>query len=127
MKKTPEPPSCIYPAQIEAQVLELARVTRQRDLAKDDLDVLSDEITKEVLLTVEPTTGKLIFTNDKSRDIEIRKRQRESNDWITALNKYESEEGDRVHCAAILERLRGDFSVWKIEKREAIATLEAAA
>lgn len=116
-----------YPQKIESLAVELARLTTIRDDAREALEEVTDEITSAVLRTVEPTTGKPLYTNDKAREIEIRKRQRESEEWQTAANRLERTEHDRSIAAAILERIRGEFSVWKIERREAIAAAEATA
>lgn len=114
-----------YPQKIEDQANELARLTSLRDDCKEALEEVTDEITSAVLRTVEPTTGKPIFTNDKAREIEIRKRCRESDEWQLLATKLDDDEMKVKEAANKLERMRNSFAIWKLEKRESIAAQEA--
>ena len=60
---------------------------------------------------IEPTTGKRLFTNDKAREIEIRRRQRESAEWRLWAARLDDIEGQGRAAAAKLERIRGEFSL----------------
>lgn len=115
-----------YPQEIEEQSNILDQITRRRDDARDHLEAVTDEITRMVLTETDPETGKPRHTNDKARDLAIRERQRASGvyqGWATAEREAEIE---RAVASARLERLRGEFSESKLQRRERIAAIDAA-
>lgn len=115
-----------YPELIEEQSIALTRITERRDQAHNHLEAITDEITREVLAETDPETGKPRHTNDKAREIAIRERQRASGEYQTWATIEREAKTDHAEASARLERLRGQFSLSKIERRERIAAIEAA-
>lgn len=115
-----------YPQEIEEQAIALEQITRRRDEAREKMEEVTDLITRDVLNMVDAETGKLRFTNDKARDLAIRERQRASGEYQKWATIAANAEISRAEAAARLERLRGEFSLSKIERRERIAAIDAA-
>lgn len=114
-----------YPQEIEDQLLALTRLTSERDAAQEALEVITDDITHEVLMETEPT-GRLRYTNDKARELAIREYCRLSVAWTKASEQLRLAELARAGSQARLERLRDEFSESKLARRERIVNMEAA-
>jgi hypothetical protein len=115
-----------YPEEIESAAKDVAGLTALRDVAREDLEEITDKITGEVLAATDPITGKPSFTNDRARDLAIRERCRASEEWRERSRRTEEAELKRAEAAARLERLRGEFSLQKLERRERVAAIDAA-
>lgn len=115
-----------YPQEIEEQSITLHGLTERRDEALDHLERITDRITREVLAETDPDTGKLRYTNDKTREIAIREKSRNSVPWSEADERLKLAELARAGAQARLERLRGEFSESKLARRERVAAIEAA-
>jgi hypothetical protein len=115
-----------YPAEIEEQSIALDQITRRRDEAREKMEEVTDEIAAEVLRETDPDTGKLRHSNDKARELAIRERQRASGEYQKWAQVLQTAEFERAQGSARLERLRGEFSISKIERRERIAAIDAA-
>jgi hypothetical protein len=115
-----------YPAEIEEQSIALAKITRRRDEAAEARQQVEDAITFEVIREIDPVTGKPSYTNDTMRGIAIRERCNASGSYQQWNDILREAELNRAEAAARLERLRGEFSMSKIERRERVAAIEAA-
>ncbi len=113
-----------YPAEIEADAIYLAQVAAERDAAKQHLEEIEDQISAEVIAR-KNDNGKPYYSNETLRGIHIRERCRQSGTYKNWEKQLEAKEAARVLVGAKLERLRNEFSVWKIEERRRIAEMEA--
>lgn len=115
-----------YPQEIEEQSNSHAAITKLVTEAKARMEEVTDAITHGVLTETDRDTGKPAFTNDKARELAIRERQRASGEYQRLAEMVMHLELDRAAASARLERLRGEFSLLKIERRERIAAIDAA-
>lgn len=110
-----------YPAEIEGTALDLAILNaRIHDIARL-IQQADDAIAFDVLFAVDPQTGKPLFSNEAQRSIAIRDKQRADQNWCELAKEMDAAEMNRARLSAKLERLRGEFSTWKILKRAEIA------
>lgn len=114
-----------YPAEIEERAIYLSNITLEREMAKDRLQALEDQITYDVL-TEKDGNGKPSYSNDTLRGIAIRHRFAASDTWNKLKGDIESLDVLKVEATVRLERVRNEFSQWKIEERARIAEMEAA-
>ena len=115
-----------YPQEIEEQSLAVTRLTSERDAAQEALAVSTDAIMRYVLTVLDPETGKPLYSNDKTRDLAVREKCRNSPDWTERDERLRLAELARAGSQARLERLRGEFSESKLARRERIVNMEAA-
>lgn len=115
-----------YPVEIEEQSVALVRIAERRDEARNHLEIITDFITSDVLRMTDPDTGKPAFSNDKARELAIRDRQRASGEYQKWAAIEREAQASHAEASARLERLRGEFSLSKIARRERIASIEAA-
>lgn len=111
-----------YPGQIEATLLELATTEREIEASRDILQTFEDEFLERVLKAQKE--GKPLYTNDHQRSAAIRDLQRQSENWQDENENLVTSERERRRLMAKLERLRGEFSIAKLERRAEIAAME---
>lgn len=104
-----------YPIKIEAESLKTIRLNERLADYRRAVEVINDSLTQEVIFAVDPTTGKPLFTNQEQRATAIRDRQREHQGLQSLLTNIEAVEKKKATLSARLERLRGEFSILKIE------------
>lgn len=115
-----------YPVEIEEQSIALVRITERRDEARKYLEELTDIATSAVLFEIDEATGKPRYSNDKARELAIRERQRASGEYQGWAAIEREAEANRAEASARIERLRGQFAMFKREADERIADKYAA-
>lgn len=110
-----------YPELIEEQSVALARITERRDEAKTHLEEVADRIAAEAMAEVDTYPYKPRFTNDRARELAIRERQRASGEYQRWAAIEREAQANHAEATARLERLRGEFAMFKREVDERIA------
>lgn len=108
-----------YPEQIEDAALEHFRLSTELDDIRFDLGQITDPITADV-------ASDNAYKNDTARKAEVKLRLADSVDYARLDKLLRETERYRVEVTARLERLRGEFSLYKLAWRERIARLESA-
>ena len=114
-----------YPEAIETATLELSAIARRLDTLREDRQQIEDQFTRQILRAYD-AQGKALFSNESSRAIEIRARQIGSEGWCNLRDSIVALEEARACVIARAERLRGEFSIAKIEARAAVVAAEIA-
>lgn len=113
-----------YPGKIEAEALSLCDINDEIDRREHALGILTDAYWLEVTEAKDEASGKLKYPNEQSREIRLRERQRTSESWTEINDKLQKAKRIRVKILATLERLRGEFSIAKLERRAEIPAME---
>lgn len=113
-----------YPQEIEERAIYLSNVTLVRDAARESLQAIEDQITYDVIVERD-SNGKPLYSNDALRQIAIRHRCAASQEYKDLKGSVESLEVLKTQAMLGLERVRNEFSQWKIEERLRIAGIEA--
>lgn len=114
-----------YPKEIEEKAILLSNITLERDAAREALNLVEDRIAFDVI-TAKDSSGKPQFSNETLRGIAIRETCASSDEHSDLKASVERLEVLKTQAAARLERMRNEFSKWKIEERARIAEMEAA-
>jgi len=93
---------------IEGQVYEAYWVERNFRKLREQLQEIEDEITVQVLTAID-ASGKSLFTNDRTREIEIRRRLKNCDEYQSLLAVCYRQEEAKIKETAYLERLRNEF------------------
>lgn len=104
-----------YPQKIEAESLEMIRLNERLGDYRRAVEVINDGLTQDVLFAIDEATRKPLFTNQEQRTTVIRDRQREHQSLQSLLVNIGAAEESKATITARLERLRGEFSILKIE------------
>jgi molecular chaperone GrpE (heat shock protein) len=86
------------------------------------------QITLDVTTAKDPTTGKLLLTNEKQRDAAIAQALADESEYAELAEQLSNLEQDRLRLQARLERLRMEFKVEMLEaeQRNHLAALKVA-
>ena len=116
------------PEEIEDTFLELASFDERAKAKRSKLRALEIQITLDVTTAKDPTTGKLLLSNEKQRDAAIASTLAESQEYSEIATELGNLEQDRLRLQARLERLRMEFRVEMLEaeQRNALAVLKVA-
>lgn len=112
-----------YPEQIETTQLEFNHLCRQLERLRDDYQEISDNLLL-LILGATGEDGKLKYTNETARNLAFRRLTIADNLFLTLREKIQLAETAKSTISAKLERLRGQFSVAKLEKRMEIVKTE---
>ena len=110
-----------YPSDIERTVLELAECNRQSAELRERLAATESLIIQDIAAAKTPE-GKPQFSNESVRAAELTLRMRadaESADIKAQIERGEMQK--QLHLAR-LERLRGEFKLYLVERQAEIAT-----
>src|SRR5262245_50578896 len=113
------------PEAIEQKAIYCAELAQERDREQAKLQEIEDMVTVEIL-GQRDSSGKPVYSNETSRAIAIRQMCRDLGGWRQCKDKLEALELDLAMHRAELERLRGEFSAWKLEHRRLTAEMETA-
>lgn len=116
------------PEEIENTFLELASFDERAKAKRSKLRALEIQITLDVTTAKDPTTGKLLLSNEKQRDAAIASTLAESEEYSELATELGNLEQDRLRLQARLERLRMEFKVEMLEaeQRNHLAALRVA-
>jgi hypothetical protein len=115
-----------YPAEIEAALVKLAE--DNKELMAEKLLLSLIEARELLAITQERNTqGKALFGNEEMRAAALVIRLSESDEHFQTLTRITTIEIERANINAEIERLRGEFKLHLLNRREQIATKEAAA
>lgn len=103
------------PSKIESTLFEIALLREKIEAKKIQLEEIDDRITLEVHDATGPD-GKKAFSNEKLRDIEIRRLQREDKEYWRLSGELGDASYEKDRLTARLERLRGDFKLELIDR-----------
>jgi hypothetical protein len=113
-----------YPQEIEEKAILLSNITLERDAARESLNAVEDRIAFQIIMEKD-ASGKPAHSNDTLRGIAIRAECASSDEHGDLKASVERLEVLRVEATVRLERVRNEFSQWKIQERARIAELEA--
>ena len=113
-----------YPEEIEITAVQLAGETEGLKAARENLALVEAQILFQILSEVDEK-GKPVFSNEDKRGAELVIRLSQ-DERVCAIKQTISKTGlHQKQLEARLEKLRGLFSIEKIERREKLAALEA--
>jgi hypothetical protein len=117
-----------YPERIEAALLEIFDVKRKLGDRRASMRSLEINVTVHHSTAKDPTTGKLLLTNETQRTSAIAKHLEEDEDYRAQLSEVRDLELQLAQAEASLERLRMEFRVHMLdaERNNAIAALKVA-
>lgn len=106
-----------FPYEIEATTNEHYRISIEIADLHFDLGLIIDPITADV-------ASDNAYKNDTARKAEVKLRLSNSDDYARLDKLLRAAEHKRAEMTARIERLRGEFSLFKLAWRERIARLE---
>ena len=110
-----------YPSEIEKTVLTLAECSRQSAELRERLAATEAIIIQDI--TVAKTSeGKPQFSNESVRAAELTLRLRSDEEATNLRQQIEQGEAQKQRHLARLERLRGEFKLYLVERQAEIAT-----
>ena len=116
------------PEEIENTFLELAAFDERIKSRRARVRSIELQITLDVTTAKDPTTGKLLLSNEKQREAAIASTLAESEEYGELATELSNLEQDRLRLQARLERLRMEFRVEMLEaeQRNHLAALKVA-
>jgi hypothetical protein len=99
------------PEEIENTFLELAAFDERIKTRRARVRSIELQITLDVTTAKDPTTGKLLLSNEKQREAAIASTLAESEEYAELATELGNLEQDRLRLQARLERLRMEFKV----------------
>ena len=103
------------PVKIESTLFEIGLLREKIQAKSLQMEEIDDQITLAVHSAVDGE-GKKLFTNDKARDIEIRRLRREHAEYQRLQGEVSDQTYEKERLVARLERLRGEFKLELIER-----------
>jgi hypothetical protein len=116
------------PEEIENTFLELAAFDERIKSRRARVRSIELQITLDVTTAKDPTTGKLLLSNDKQRESAVASALTEDSEYAEIAEQLSNLEQDRLRLQARLERLRMEFKVEMLEaeQRNYLAALKVA-
>ncbi len=109
-----------YPSEIEKTVLELSECNRQSAELRERLAVTESLIIQDIAAAKTPE-GKPQFSNESVRAAELNLRMKDDGDTADLKAQIERGEMQKQQHLARLERLRGEFKIYLLDRQAEIA------
>lgn len=110
-----------YPELIENTALELGEVQREAAEQRERLAEIESILTLEIAGAKSPE-GKPLYSNDSVRSAELILSLRGNEDAAQIKGLLERTDERKTRLQAHLERLRGEFKLYLVERQAEIAT-----
>lgn len=111
-----------YPEQIEKASLDLGCVQREATEQRERLAEIGSILTLEIAGAKSPE-GKPLYSNEAVRSAELILRLRDNGDAKEIKELLERADEKKVRLLAHLERLRGEFKLYLVERQAEIAAV----
>jgi len=111
-----------YPEQIEKTALELGEVQREAAEQRERLAEIESILTLEIA-GAKSSEGKPLYSNEAARNAELILRLRDSEDATQIKGLLERADEKKARLLAHLERLRGEFKLYLVERQAEIAAM----
>lgn len=116
-----------YPEQIEKAALDLGEVQREAAHQRERLAEIEAILTVEIAGAKSPE-GKPLYSNETARCAELVLRLRDNEDVTQIKELLERADEKKMRLQAHLERLRGEFKLYLVERQaETLAAVSASA
>jgi len=109
-----------YPEQIEKTALDLADVQREAAEQRERLAEIEAILTLEIVGAKSPE-GKPLYSNEAARGAELVLRLRDNEDAAVIKQLLERADERRARLLAHIERSRGEFKLYLVERQAEIA------
>lgn len=114
-----------YPEQIEKTALRLGEVQREAAEQRERLAEIESILTLEIAGAKSPE-GKPLYSNEAVRSAELTLRLRGHGDAAQIKGLLERADEKKTRLLAHLERLRGEFKLYLVERQAEIAATTGA-
>jgi len=108
-----------YPEQIEKASLDLAQVQREAATLRERLAGIEAILTLEIINAKTPE-GKPLYSNEATRNAELILRLRDNDDAVEIKRMLERADERRAGLLAHVERLRGEFKLFLLDRQAEI-------
>ncbi len=108
-----------YPEQIEKASLDLAQVQREAVTLRERLGEIEVILTLEIINAKTPE-GKPLYSNEAARNAELILRLRDNEDAAEIKRMLERADERRAELLAHVERLRGEFKLFLLDRQAEI-------
>lgn len=113
-----------YPEQIEATALQLSAKTREVQDLREQIDLRESAATLEVL-NARDEQGRALYSNETARNAAIKLALASNNNFQDLDRKLVAAETERAQLLARLERLRGEFRLHLLDRRQELAAMDS--
>jgi hypothetical protein len=113
-----------YPERIEAVSLTIAAKNREMADLRNQIDLKQSAATLEIL-NAKDESAKPLYSNETARSAAIKLALAANPRYQELERKLAAAEMDRAQAFASLERLRGEFKLYLLEKQQEAGTKDA--